>query len=93
MAGTKAGAIKTRQTILERHGPDYYKRVGSIGGRTAHKVDENGKALKGFAVNREPAQTAGKKGGEISRKTGRVQEISQLPRTHKPTFKLFSFWR
>ena len=62
MAGTKAGGAKTRQTNYERHGQDFYKRIGAIGGRNGH--------TGGFAANPALARIAGAKGGRISRRTG-----------------------
>lgn len=60
MAGTKAGGIKARNANYERHGDDFYKRIGAKGGRNGH--------TGGFAANRELARIAGKKGGSISRR-------------------------
>lgn len=60
MAGTKAGAVKARITNKARHGVDFYKRIGQIGGR-------NG-TTGGFASNPELARVAGRKGGTISRR-------------------------
>jgi general stress protein YciG len=69
MAGNKIGGQKTREINYERHGKDFYKNIGSKGGKIAHKVDpETGKALKGFAVNRELARQAGKLGGSLSKR-------------------------
>lgn len=60
MAGTKEGGIKTRNTNYEKHGKDFYKRIGAIGGRNGHSG--------GFAANRELASRAGKIGGAISKR-------------------------
>lgn len=62
MAGTHIGGQKARKTNLERHGKDFYKRIGAIGGRNGH--------TGGFAANPELARIAGAKGGKISRRTG-----------------------
>lgn len=62
MSGTKVGGQKARETNLERHGEDFYKRIGAIGGRNGH--------TGGFAANPELARIAGAKGGKISRRTG-----------------------
>lgn len=62
MAGTKAGGKKAGKTNKERHGEDYYKRIGSIGGK---KADHS---KGGFAANPELARIAGKKGGSKSRR-------------------------
>ena len=56
MAGTKAGGLKARDTNLERHGQDFYKVVGSKGGKA--------KVKKGFASNPALARVAGHKGGK-----------------------------
>lgn len=65
MAGTKAGGIKTRETILARD-PDHYRKVGALGGK---KTYESGKlALVSFASDPERARRAGAKGGYISRR-------------------------
>jgi general stress protein YciG len=65
MSGTKAGALKTKHTNLEKYGMDYYANIGSKGGKAGTK--ENG-SVKGFAANIERAKAAGKKGGLISRR-------------------------
>ena len=61
MSGTKAGGLKARKTNYERHGKDFYKKIGQKGGKKTG-------ILKGFALNRELARKAGKKGGSISRR-------------------------
>lgn len=58
MSGTITGGIKASQTNKERHGSDFYKRIGSKGGK-------RGKT-GGFASNPELARTAGAKGGRTS---------------------------
>lgn len=69
MAGTKAGGEKTRETNYSKHGADFYKNIGAIGGKKAYKVNpETGKALKGFALNPERARQAGKLGGALSKR-------------------------
>lgn len=61
MAGTRAGGKKAAQTNIKRHGKDFYKRIGAMGGA-------NG-TTGGFAANPALARTAGAKGGRISRRT------------------------
>ena len=68
MAGTKEGGIKARNTNIERQGEDYYKRIGSIGGKWCGK--------KGFALDIERAKRAGAKGGKIS-KRGKAKRNEQ----------------
>lgn len=60
MAGNKIGGLKARETNLKRHGKDFYKRIGQIGGRNGN--------TGGFAANPELARIAGAKGGRISRR-------------------------
>ena len=60
MAGSKVGGLKATATNIERHGKDFYKRIGRKGG----KASNNG----GFAANPELARIAGQKGGRISRR-------------------------
>ena len=67
MAGTKRGGEKTRQTILQRYGADYYSKIGKKGGQNGH--------TGGFAANRELARIAGQKGGRISKRTSKVKEV------------------
>jgi hypothetical protein len=62
VAGTLAGGKKAAATNKERHGEDFYREIGAIGG----KKSTNG----GFAKNRELARIAGRKGGLKSRRTG-----------------------
>jgi general stress protein YciG len=67
MVGTKAGGIKAAKTNLEKHGADFYKRIGSKGGRNGH--------TGGFAANRALASIAGRKGGLISRRGPAKREM------------------
>jgi general stress protein YciG len=60
MSGTKAGGIKAAKTNLQRHGADFYKRIGHIGGQNGH--------TGGFAANPALAKIAGAKGGRKSRR-------------------------
>lgn len=60
MSGTKAGGIKAAKTNLERHGADFYKKIGQKGGQNGH--------TGGFAANPALARVAGAKGGRISRR-------------------------
>ncbi len=58
MAGTIAGGKQAAKTNKERYGNDWYEKIGAIGGRKT--------GLKGFALNRELAKTAGRKGGLVT---------------------------
>ena len=61
MSGTKAGGLKTAKKIQMMYGKDFYRKIGSLGGRNGHKG--------GFAANPALARIAGAKGGRISRRT------------------------
>lgn len=63
MPGSKAGGKKAAATNIERHGEDFYRRIGSMGG------SRTGTKPKGFAANLELARIAGAKGGRISKRT------------------------
>lgn len=67
MAGTKAGGIKAAKTNLKKYGLDFYKRIGSKGGRNGH--------TGGFAANPALASIAGRKGGRISRRGPAKREM------------------
>lgn len=67
MPGTKAGGLKARQSNYERHGNDFYKRIGAKGGRNGHDG--------GFRANPALAVVAGAKGGSISRRKSRYADI------------------
>jgi len=60
MAGTKAGGMKAAAKNRALHGPDFYARIGAIGGTKG--------TTGGFAANRALARIAGAKGGRISRR-------------------------
>ena len=72
--GTKESAKKATQTLLERD-PDYFKRLGALGGRKSRgggfaydgrtKLQ---KLLRRPTVGQKKAKTAGAKGGSISRR-------------------------
>lgn len=61
MPGTKAGAAKAKLTIKERYSEDFWAKIGSKGG--------SAKVPKGFATNHQLAAEAGRKGGQISRRS------------------------
>ena len=66
MAGTVAGGKKAAATNLARHGKNFYKNIGRIGGR-------NG-TTGGFAANPELARIAGAIGGRKSRRRKVVKQ-------------------
>lgn len=60
MSGTRDGGLKAKDTNYQKHGRDFYQRIGRKGGRNGH--------TGGFAANPELARIAGAKGGRISRR-------------------------
>lgn len=73
MAGTKIGGKKTAITNIKRYGEDYYRNMGSIGGKRSRtggfasmKVGKDGLTGKQRAVQ------AGYKGGKISRRSKKL---------------------
>ena len=64
MAGTKTGGLQAAKTNIDKYGSDFYKRIGSVGGRVQTEKTRN----KGFASNRDLARKVGAIGGRISRR-------------------------
>lgn len=62
MAGTKLGGRKAAATNKEKHGDDFYKRIGAKGGSKSHRE------TRPFTVNPELASAAGAKGGKSSKR-------------------------
>ena len=60
MSGNKKGGLQARDTNKAKYGPDFYARIGRIGGQKG--------TTGGFAANRELARIAGRKGGLVSRR-------------------------
>ena len=58
------GGLQARDTNKSLYGPDFYKRIGSLGGKKG-KADG---VIKGFALDKEWAKIAGKRGGLNSRR-------------------------
>lgn len=61
MSGTKVGGLKASVTNKEKHGKDFYQRIGRKGGKKCG-------IKKGFALNPQLASIAGRKGGRISKR-------------------------
>lgn len=64
MAGSQAGGKAAAQTNKSKYGPDFYKRIGKLGGQAGK--------TGGFYANRELARTAGRIGGLKSRRGKKV---------------------
>ncbi len=75
MSGTKAGGLKAAKTNKKRYGKDFYKNNGAKGGKAT--------GLKGFALNRELARTAGKKGGAMSKRSSVIVNAKKVMRILK----------
>lgn len=69
MAGTKIGGAKAASTNKQKHGTDFYARIGAMGGKKGR--------TGGFAANPELARIAGAKGGRISRRGKKPAAASQ----------------
>ena len=70
MAGNAQGGARAAKTNIEKHGADFYKRIGAKGGKNGHtggfastKVGADG------LTGRERAIEKGREGGRISRRT------------------------
>lgn len=61
MPGTKLGGQKAARTNKARYGLNFYEQIGRKGGM----ISRGG----GFAMNRELAVSAGRKGGKASRRS------------------------
>lgn len=59
MAGTKEGAIKARETNVQRHGRDFYKKIGSRSWQGKERSKITGFAL----MSAEKRAELGRKGG------------------------------
>ncbi|HJP96715.1 MAG TPA: KGG domain-containing protein [Candidatus Saccharimonadales bacterium] len=65
MAGTPKGGAAAAETNKKKYGPDFYARIGAMGGKKG--------TTGGFFANRDLAREAGRKGGRISRRTKNVE--------------------
>ena len=68
MSGTIEGGRKAAKANKERHGEDFYARIGRMGGQNGH--------TGGFAANPALARTAGAKGGRKSKRGPARKEMS-----------------
>jgi hypothetical protein len=69
LSGTVSGGLKAKKTIIERHGSDWYKKIGRIGG---HNSNSGGfgstKVGKDGLTGLERASKAGRIGGLKSKR-------------------------
>lgn len=69
MAGTSEGGRKAAATNKERYGDLFYKKIGEAGGR----LSRGG----GFALDRNLAIDAGRKGGKAPRRPRSMSQPAQ----------------
>lgn len=69
MSGTKAGGQKAAATNKARHGKDFYKHIGTRGGKAGH--------TGGFYANPELARLAGRKGGLTSSRADHPKSLTE----------------
>ncbi len=69
MAGSKTGGKLAAKTNVKRHGNDFYKKIGAMGGKRSNtggfaspKVGDDG------LTGKQRAKLVGAKGGAISRR-------------------------
>jgi len=67
MAGNSIGGKKAAAANKERHGDDFYSKIGTKGGSVKG-------VKKGFAANPDLARKVGARGGTISRRGKATQE-------------------
>ena len=69
MAGTKEGARKAKETIKQRHGADFFARIGEIGGHNGHTGGFASEVVgKDGLTGRQRAKVAGSIGGAKSKR-------------------------
>lgn len=69
MSGTKAGGKKTYKSNIERHGKDFYAKIGKKGGQNSKNGGFASKKVgKDGLTGAERAKKAGAIGGSISRR-------------------------
>lgn len=71
MPGNRKGGLRAAKTNLERHGEDFYSRIGRKGGMSGHSG--------GFKKGSELARLAGRKGGLKSRRGEPVAATKVAP--------------
>ena len=77
MSGTQLGGLKAKQANIERHGADFYKRIGAIGGTkgTTGGFASQFRSADGLTGS-ERARIVGSKGGKISKRPKAVKYTS-----------------
>jgi general stress protein YciG len=70
MSGNKPGGEKAAETNKRKYGADFYAKIGAKGGRKGR--------TGGFYANHELARIAGAKGGRISRRSKKTEELAKV---------------
>ena len=81
MSGSVQGGKLTAQKNLAKD-PDYYRKLGAIGGRNGNKTN-NPDYSGGFAADNARARTAGSMGGRYSRKGHKLIERTETSGTYR----------
>lgn len=69
MAGTSEGGLRAAKTNYQKHGSDFYKRIGAMGGRNGHTGGfASEKVGKDGLTGRQRASLVGKDGGLNSKR-------------------------
>lgn len=72
------GGLKTAMTNKQKYGSEWYKKIGSNGGKA--------KVPKGFGKNESLASRAGRKGGSKNRRKFDYNTLNQMIEMHKQHF-------
>lgn len=75
-------AARPPQLIKKKHGEDFYKRIGTLGGSKSHRE------TRPFTANPELARAAGAKGGKVSRRGSSKQPRKKKQVEVKPTVEV-----
>ena len=68
MSNNTTGGKLAAKTNMERHGSDFYKKIGAIGGtKSRHGGFASEKVGKDGLTGKERARLAGKKGGSATK--------------------------
>lgn len=71
MSGNRLGGERAARTNKAKHGSDFYIRIGRKGGAA--------KVKKGFALDHDRAVSAGRKGGQISKRRRYIKSLDEVP--------------
>lgn len=69
MAGNREGALKARDTNIQNHGADFYKKIGGESWKNPERSRKTG-----FALDPKLAVEAGRKGGKKTKSDYKTQK-------------------